>query len=324
MRKRTTITITIRPVTSIEIMRKVAANQGKNKDKAIHGLQNIISQCKWRSDHFSAVAETEKKEIVGYAGFIQRENDPADWLYTDLWVKKSQRRRAIATSLVNAGMEYLSGLGAKRLYCNTWPENRASIALQASLGFSPVPAEPFNDFLDGDLLMFRRELPQNLSCMLLEIENTHAALLLELLESEKTLEALHMKRMLPDEQKAFFQELKAALQGGDPDEAHFIVHQGIVPVAWLKINGLLGEKAWISMLAVHEKFQRQGIGSFAVGFAEAFAKSRGFTAMGIHTTADNIPARKCYERLGYQVVGESDCVSEDGVVRRGYTFTKTI
>ena len=155
----------------------------------------------------------------------------------------------------------------------------------------------------------------NLSCEPLEPDSFHMAFVYDLLTSEKNIEALRLRMMQPGERKAFYQEMKVALQSNDPDEAHFIVCQGTVLVAWLKINGLQGDRAWISMLVVHERFQRQGIGSFSIGFAEVFAKSKGIAAMGIHTTTDNIPARDCYQKLGYAITEESE---------GQYTFFKRI
>jgi len=98
-----------------------------------------------------------------------------------------------------------------------------------------------------------------------------------------------------------------------------------MPVAWLRINGLDNkDMAWISMLAVSDKFQRQGVGSFAVRFAEDFVRSGGIKMLGIHTTVDNIAAQNCYKKLGYHIHEESEGTTGDGVKRMGYTFVKNI
>ena len=98
------------------------------------------------------------------------------------------------------------------------------------------------------------------------------------------------------------EEWRACLLADDPDEAQRIVLCDGTPAAWLKINGLCGrETAWISMLVVREDFRRCGVGSFAVRFAEDFARARGFAAMQIQTTADNTAARRCYAKLGYTI-----------------------
>jgi hypothetical protein len=92
------------------------------------------------------------------------------------------------------------------------------------------------------------------------------------------------------------------------------------PVAWVKINGLQGKQAWLSMLVVSEEFQRRGVGSFAVRFAERFARQKGFASLGIHTNSDNAAARRCYEKLGYTLTEESECTNGDGQTRMGCTY----
>ena len=46
-----------------------------------------------------------------------------------------------------------------------------------------------------------------------------------------------------------------------------------MPVAWLQLSGLLRkDMAQISMLAVSDKHQQQGVGRYAIEFAEKFIK----------------------------------------------------
>jgi ribosomal protein S18 acetylase RimI-like enzyme len=109
----------------------------------------------------------------------------------------------------------------------------------------------------------------------------------------------------------------------DPDEANFIIRQGETPIAWIKLNGLSGsDMAWISMLTVHENYQRQGVGSFAIHHAEKYVLERGFTAVGIHANVENAPAVNCYKNAGYGIIEENDCTNGDGSRHRGYTFYK--
>ena len=110
----------------------------------------------------------------------------------------------------------------------------------------------------------------------------------------------------------------------DPDEKNFILCRGDTPVGWLKLNGLEGDMAWISMLVIHPAHQRQGIGSFAVRWGEDFAKSLCFMAMGIGTTADNLSARACYTKLGYVLTEEKEGVVGDGVRRPCLVFEKQL
>jgi ribosomal protein S18 acetylase RimI-like enzyme len=43
-----------------------------------------------------------------------------------------------------------------------------------------------------------------------------------------------------------------------------------------------------------------------VGYAEEFAREKGFTRMGIKTTPDNTPARALYENLGYTLTDQNN------------------
>lgn len=96
------------------------------------------------------------------------------------------------------------------------------------------------------------------------------------------------------------EEWRELLAADDPDEEHFLICKGAMPVGYMKINGLLNkDTAWISMLFVSKKYHRRGIGRFAVSYAEDFIKNRGFSSVAIQTTDDNTPARNLYEKCGY-------------------------
>ena len=115
------------------------------------------------------------------------------------------------------------------------------------------------------------------------------------------------------------------LSQNDPDEAHFIIHKGAMPVAWLKLNEISdGETGWISMLAVDPPMQHKGAGQYAVGFSEQFFRSIGKKKIGIHTTDDNIPAQNLYKKCGYEITKYGECTTGDGMKRMGYTFIKDI
>ncbi len=121
------------------------------------------------------------------------------------------------------------------------------------------------------------------------------------------------------------EEWRQCLSEDDPDEQNLLLRQGAAPVAWMRINGLDGvELAWLSMLVVSPAAQRQGVGTFAVRYAEAFVRARGFTRLGIHTTEDNLPARGLYTQCGYTVTEFGGCTTGDGAARKGYTFIKQL
>lgn len=111
--------------------------------------------------------------------------------------------------------------------------------MQKFLNFSIVPTEPFNEMFVEDMLMFKLDIPHNLNSIPLETDNFN--IVCSLLTSKKNQDALHAKKVPPDQSKKFFQEMNASFEQGDPDEANFIIRKGIVPVAWLKMNGLQGK-----------------------------------------------------------------------------------
>jgi ribosomal protein S18 acetylase RimI-like enzyme len=144
------------------------------------------------------------------------------------------------------------------------------------------------------------------------------AFVVEILNSPKNKFALNPASLTSDEWKTIFKQNLS-----DPDEVNFIVRHGFIPVAWLKLNGLSGEgTAWISMLVVHENYHRQGVGSYAISYAEEYIREKGFTAMGIHANTENTPAVNCYKKAGYVITEEGDCTNGDGSRHRGYTFCK--
>ena len=97
-------------------------------------------------------------------------------------------------------------------------------------------------------------------------------------------------------------EWKEILSVKDADEKHFIMCDDATPVGYMKINGLLSQKeAWISMLFVAKEYHRQGIGSFALSYAEGFVKLHNIKSLKIQTDVDNIPAINCYLKCGYQI-----------------------
>lgn len=111
----------------------------------------------------------------------------------------------------------------------------------------------------------------------------------------------------------------------DPDEAHFFVCRGCVPVAWLKLNGLCGTgTAWISTLAVGTRWRRQGAGRYAVEYAADFLRARGFAEVRLHTTQDNLAAQDLYRACGYAVAAALDYRTGDGILRAGYTFFRRL
>lgn len=101
-------------------------------------------------------------------------------------------------------------------------------------------------------------------------------------------------------------EWKEILSVENPDEKHFLICKGAMPVAYMKINGLLNrDRAWISMLFVAKEFQHQGIGTYALNYAEQYVREKGFSSIAIQTDIDNSAALNCYKKSGYLIYEEA-------------------
>ena len=117
---------------------------------------------------------------------------------------------------------------------------------------------------------------------------------------------------------------EALIFGTADDELNYIIRKGVVPIAWLKLNGLSNDSLWISMLIVHEKYRNLGVGMFALNFVEEFALSTQRNHIYINTTSDNLIAQSLYKKAGYIVVGETNHQNEDKTELVRYTLHKEI
>ena len=157
------------------------------------------------------------------------------------------------------------------------------------MGFTERPFATFHSLINDVEILFECSIPSPFN--LLPATVTEACFACILYAQNR--EALHGEALS-------FPVWKELLSANDPDEAHFLICKGAVPVGYLKLNGLQGrEKAWISMLCVAKVHHRTGAGSYAVTRAEAILREKGFTKAGIQTTKDNYPARNLYRKLGY-------------------------
>ena len=108
----------------------------------------------------------------------------------------------------------------------------------------------------------------------------------------------------------------------EPDQAYYIV-SGETPVAWFRTD-LEDGGFWLGMVQVLPRYHRQGVGKFILAAAEAMAKGKGYSKIGVHTTEDNSAARALYQGAGYALTEVGPCFTADGVQRVGYTFEKEI
>ncbi len=245
---------------------------------------------------FDVIATDADGNFVGRLHCIRNEKDRALWYYGDLFVVPEYRRRGVATQLVGAAKAQLSELGAHSLCCYVEPQNDASLRLQRSLGFAEKPYEPFDQLQNEGQTMFVCELPRLLNVMPATASEAYFVCVLY----AQNRDALHTERIT-------MQEWKDYLSQNDPDEAHFLICKGALPVAYLKINGLSGSDAWISMLFVSPAHHRTGVGTFGVRFAEAFARERGFGRLFVQTTQDNAAAQSLYRSCGFSECGRDEC-----------------
>lgn len=290
---------------------KIAIAQWNNSDWA-SSIISFLYEHKTKTNCFNVVAENAGGTLVGRLFCIQNDINPHLWYYGDLSVIPEYRRRYIAQRMLEAAITEIEDRNGTSLRCYVEPDNQASLNLQKKLGFEQKPYQNFMELLNDGQLMFEKELAPYHA----EKAGVSEAVYITMLYG-KNVDALHGN-------KISYKEWQEALSENDEDEAHFLIYRGAMPVAWLKINGLCDNNSWISMLAVEPKFQRQGIGSFAVEFAEKYCKSKGKEQLSIKTTEDNAAAQKLYAKCGFAVCDNTEYTTGDGVSRMGVVFSKVI
>ncbi len=111
----------------------------------------------------------------------------------------------------------------------------------------------------------------------------------------------------------------------DSDERNFIITANGENAAWMKLNGWNAEEEiYIAMLVVAKEYQRHGVGSFAVQFAQNCARAENKGTVRIQTTQDNVAAVDFYLKQGYEIEKCIRYAVGDGVVRNGYRFKKKL
>ncbi len=308
------ITITISDFLSNQLVEKITLMQWHSSEPQFtNSVKHLIYDGKTHSDCFNVIAINAVGEVIGRMFCLKNQLQPSLWYYGDLAVCPEYRRQHIASKMLAAAIESLISRGCSVLRTYVEPENIASLKLQASFGFSEKPYEVFDNLLNEGELMLEKEL----SVYSVFPATANDARFITMIYG-KNKDILHGNTII-------FDEWEKLLSKNDPDEAHFLIHKGAMPCAWLKINGLQNtDTAWISMLAVEPKMQHQGIGTYAVKFAEDFIRSKGFLKIGIHTTDDNTPAQNLYKKCGYTITEHDECTTGDGLKRKGYTFVKEL
>ena len=82
--------------------------------------------------------------------------------------------------------------------------------------------------------------------------------------------------------------------------------QGKYENADWKINLSDGEYLVCHTLAIDPEVYGKGIGTQIVEFCIRYAKERGYKAIRLDVVPDNVPAKRLYEKCGFQYVGDVD------------------
>ena len=300
-----TISITVSEFLSPTLVKQIAMTQW-HKSEWSSSITHLVYDGKTQTDCFNVIAKNECDEVVGRLFCLRNNENRSLWYYGDMFVVPEYRRRHIAERMLTLAEQTLIDRWCRTLRCYVEPENIPSQNLQKKFGFIERPYEKFNDLLNDGQTMFEKELT---AFNIVEAVNREDARYVTEIYG-KNIEALRGNEIM-------FDEWNKLLSTGDTDEKHFLILKGAIPCAYLKVNGLeSGDNiGWISMLAVEPAFQRKGIGTYAVSYAEEFLLSMCKTTVKIHTTSDNTPAQKLYEKCGYSL-------SDD---REGkFTYTKVL
>lgn len=308
------ITIEVSDYLTCELAEKISLMQWHtNKPEFVNSVKHMLYDGKCHSNCFNVVAYNAATDIVGRLYCLQNQKNPQLWYYGDLVVAKEYRRQHIASKMLHAALEALQDRGCLTLRAYVEKENYASLNLQKAFGFTQKPYQKFDNLINGEELMFEKTLT-----VFYAAEATENDAIFLTMIFGKNADAMHCNAIM-------FDEWKRLLSLNDPDEMHFLIHKGALPVAYLKINGLKNrDTAWVSMLAVEPCMQHQGVGTFAINFAEEYLRSKGFSKICIHTTSDNIPAQNLYKKCGYTIAEYGEWTAGDGEKQIRCTFEKEI
>ena len=307
------ITIQVSKYLTNELAKKIALAQWhSDAPEWVNRIRRMTYGDDYSADCFEVVALDQRDEVIGRLYCIQNEQDKQLWYYGDLFVVSEYRRMGVAKRMIRAAIDHLVELGAKVLRSYVAPDNAPSIALQKSVGFLEKPYRKFNDLIHENEAMFELALPSPYTVIPAGAEEAPFVMIFY----RQNMEALHGAPIS-------LEEWRDILSAEDEDERNFLICRGCMPVAWLRVNGLLNDDmAWISMLVVSDRHHHKGIGRFAVAFAEDYVRERGFRRMGIHTTADNLPAQALYAQCGYVITERDECEGGDGTRQMNLTLIK--
>lgn len=286
------ITIRVSKYLSDELAKKVAwMRWGTSAPEYVNCVRNaVFDELTDENDCFEVIAMTAKGEVVGRMHCIRNETDFSLWYYGDLFVTPEYRRMGIARQMVETAISRLSEIGAAVLRCYVDPNNMPSRNLQKSIGFEEKPFKTFNCLCNDGQIMHEIKIP-SCFCVIPATVNEAYFVRIMFVQNKSELKAENIS----------LNEWKELLSADNPDEKHFLICKGAVPACYMCLSGASGErKAHISMLFVKKELQRCGAGTFALHFAERFAKENGFDFIAASADKDNTAAENCFLKCGYK------------------------
>ena len=286
------ITIRVSKYLSDELAKKVAwMRWGTSTPEYVNCVRNaVFDELTDENDCFEVIAMTAKGEVVGRMHCIRNETDFSLWYYGDLFVTPEYRRMGIARQMVETAISRLSEIGAAVLRCYVDPNNMPSRNLQKSIGFEEKPFKTFNCLCNDGQIMHEIKIP-SCFCVIPATVNEAYFVMIMFAQNKSELKAENIS----------LNEWKELLSADNPDEKHFLICKGAVPACYMCLSGASGErKAHISMLFVKKELQRCGAGTFALHFAERYAKENGFDFIVASADKDNTAAENCFLKCGYK------------------------
>ena len=286
------ITIRVSKYLSDELAKKVAwMRWGTSAPEYVNCVRNaVFDELTDENDCFEVIAMTAKGEVVGRMHCIRNETDFSLWYYGDLFVTPEYRRMGIARQMVETAISRLSEIGAAVLRCYVDPNNMPSRNLQKSIGFEEKPFKTFNCLCNDGQIMHEIKIP-SCFCVIPATVNEAYFVMIMFVQNKSELKTENIS----------LNEWKELLSADNPDEKHFLICKGAVPACYMCLSGASGErKAHISMLFVKKELQRCGAGTFALHFAERYAKENGFDFIAASADKDNTAAENCFLKCGYK------------------------
>lgn len=265
-----------------------------------------------------------KVDHKGHKGFIK----PEYGYIMEFYVKPEYRRKGYGRAMFERFESLFAKHGTYKMYLTADPVTGEpfwkAMGFKATGDISPEnsllifekdvhnPREIITNKLRDESLRNNANLKFRIKCLTKElVPFVHNVF-------EQNREILHGVRISLDEWYNAFGKY------ADPYEANFIIMHVNIPIAWLKLNGLQKPEICISMLVVDKAYQHKGVGSFALQFAEEYARAKLKSAILIQTTVDNIIAKSCYVKSGYMIIREMIYKVGDGIDREGYEFKKIV